>query len=79
MPWKPQQIKVDETDRMELYGPKFAIMVSCECGHQVEAYSTWAMWKLGPAVTLGQFKAHLRCSRCARRMPRIEVFRRPRD
>jgi hypothetical protein len=74
-----QRIKVEETDRMDLYGPMFAIFVTCRCGYSREIYSNQATCKLGPTVTVGQFKAHLRCTRCAGRMPEISVFRRPRD
>jgi hypothetical protein len=74
-----QPIQVEETDRMDLYGPMFAIFVTCRCGYSREIYSNQATWKLGPTVTIGQFKAHLRCTQCAGRMPEISVFRRPRD
>ncbi len=74
-----QQIKVEETDRIDLYGPTCAIIIRCQCGHSREIFSNHATWKFGPAVTVGQFKAHLRCSRCGARMPHITVYRRPRD
>ena len=74
-----QRIKVEETDRIDLYGPTFAIFVTCRCGHSRELYSSQATSKLGSTVTVGQFKAHLRCTRCAGRMPEISVIRRQRD
>ena len=74
-----QRIKVEETDRMDLYGPTFAIFVTCRCGHGREIHGNQAIGKLGAGVTVGQFKAHLRCTQCGGRMPEISVFRRPRD
>ena len=74
-----QRLRVEETDRMDLYGPMFAIFVICRCGHSRQIHSNQATCKLGPTVTVGQFKAHLRCTQCAGRMPEISVFRRPRD
>jgi hypothetical protein len=74
-----QRIKVEETDRMDLYGSMFAIFVTCRCGYGREISGNRARWKLGPGVTIGQFKAHLRCTQCGERMPEISVFRRPRD
>jgi hypothetical protein len=74
-----QRIKVEETDRMDLYGSTFAIFVTCRCGYVREICGNQARWKLRPGVTIGQFKAHLRCTQCGGRMPEISVFRRPRD
>ncbi len=74
-----QRIKIEETDRMDLYGATFAMVVTCRCGHSREIHGNQASWKLGPGVTVGQVKAHLRCTQCAGLMPEISVFRRPRD
>jgi hypothetical protein len=79
MSHESQRIRVEETDRMGLYGPMFAIVVTCHCGHSREIYGNQVTRKLGRSVTVGQFKAYLRCSQCGGRMPEISVFRRSRD
>jgi hypothetical protein len=73
------RIKVEETDRLDLYGPAFVILASCRCGHGSELFSHSAIRRFGLAVTVGQYKAHLRCAQCGARMPEISVSRRPRD
>ncbi len=64
------------TDALGLYAKDYGLMVYCSrdyCSHSRELHIALLLKVFGPAATLAQVAARLRCSTCGMRGARIEA------
>lgn len=72
----PYSIKLTPGPKDE-YGNALAAIAVCGCGRQAQLPHEWVKLASMFGLELERARARLRCSKCGRRMPRVEVYRVP--
>ncbi len=69
---------ITAADAVDEYGHAYAVVAICQCGHVAEVADGWSQAKAGGDREFQRLRARLRCAKCGGRMPKIEIYRRPR-